>query len=125
MTNRQLQCRLRGYSDRPTIATVTVLHLDPLDRTRRALRHLGICWGGAIVSVFIPVAHFFLVPGCFLAGIVLLVVDLRTPQLVKAALGTCPDCGKEQVLDIPGRWKGGGDIACRYCHRMLRLETET
>jgi hypothetical protein len=124
MTAEQLRCRLRGYSERPASATVLVLRLDTADRTRRALRHLALCWGGAVVSVFIPVAHLFLVPGFFLAGIVLPVRDLRTPELVREARGTCPDCGKGQTLDLAGRWKGGGEVACRYCHRMLRVEPE-
>ena len=122
VTAEHLHCRLRGYSPQPTVATVEVLRLDPMDRARRALRHLGLCWGGAVVSVFIPVAHFFLVPGFFLAGIVFLVMDLRTPQLVQAARGTCPDCGADQPLDIVGRWRGSAEIACRHCHRMLRVE---
>jgi RNA polymerase subunit RPABC4/transcription elongation factor Spt4 len=124
MTAARLRCRLRGYSERPTPATVEVLRLDPADRTRRALRHLAFSWGGAVVSLFIPVAHLLLVPGFFLAGIILLVGDLRTPELVKEARGTCPDCGNEQTLDLAGRWRGGGEVACRYCHRMLRVEPE-
>jgi hypothetical protein len=124
MTTQHLRCRLRGYSERPSIATVQVLRLDPMDRTRRALRHLGLCWGGAVVSVFIPVAHLVLVPGLFLAGIALVVGDLRTPEVVRAAQGTCPDCGTEQSLDIVGRWRGSAEIACRSCHRMLKLEPE-
>lgn len=124
MTSHQLPCRLRGYSEQATSGTVEVLRLDSGDRTRRALRHLALCWGGAVASVFIPVAHLLLVPGFFAAGIVLLAGDLRTSELVKEARGTCPDCGKAQTLDLTGRWKGGGEVACRYCHRMLRLEPE-
>ncbi len=122
VTAQHLRCRLRGYSAQPATATVDVLELDAMDRTRRALRHLALCWGGAVVSVFIPVAHFLLVPGLFLAGLVFLAMDLRTPQVVQAAHGTCPDCGADQALDIVGRWRGSAEIACRHCHRMLRLE---
>ena len=121
MTEQTLQCHLKGYADAPSTASVEVLRLDGADRVRRSLKHLGICWGAAIVSVFIPVAHLFLVPGLFVAGIVLLVRDLRIGQLVRRARGTCPDCGTEQTLDLSGRWRGGAEIACRNCHRMLRL----
>ena len=121
MSGQTLQCHLKGYADAPSTASVEVLRLDGADRVRRSLKHLGICWGAAIVSVFIPVAHLFLVPGLFIAGIVLLVRDLRIGQLVRRARGTCPDCGTEQTLDLSGRWRGGAEIACRNCHRMLRL----
>jgi hypothetical protein len=124
MTSQQLRFHLRGYSDRRTVATIEVLRLDVADRTRRAVRHLALCWGLAVVSVFIPVAHLFLVPGLLLAGMVLVVGDLRASELVKGARGTCPDCGNEQALDLSGRWRGGGEVSCRDCHRMLRLEPE-
>lgn len=121
MTEQTLQCNLKGYADQPSTASVDVLRLDGTDRLRRALKHLGICWGGAVLGVFIPVAHFFLVPGFFIAGIVMVVRDLRIGELVRQARGRCPDCGTEQTLDLTGRWRGDAEIACRNCHRMLRL----
>jgi RNA polymerase subunit RPABC4/transcription elongation factor Spt4 len=121
MTEQTLQCDLKGYADEPSTASVDVVQLDGADRLRRGLKHLGICWGAAVVSVFIPVAHLFLVPGLFIAGIVLLVRDVRIGELVRQARGTCPDCGTEQTLDLTGRWRGGAEIACRNCHRLLRL----
>ncbi len=53
-----------------------------------------------------------------------LVRDLKTDQLVAQARGACPDCGAEQVLDLAGRWRGRAEVACRDCHRMLRVEPE-
>ena len=122
MTEQTLECNLKGYADEPSTASVEVLRLDGPDRVRRSFKHLGMCWGAAVVSIFIPVAHLFLVPGLLIAGIVLLVRDLRIGELVRQARGTCPDCGTEQTLDLTGRWRGGAEIACRHCHRMLRLE---
>src|SRR2546430_12303932 len=57
---------LRGYHGAPTSGTVTIREFNRDERVRRALAGLGKWWGVAIVSVFIPVAHFVLVPS-FLA----------------------------------------------------------
>jgi RNA polymerase subunit RPABC4/transcription elongation factor Spt4 len=122
MTAQTLQCNLKGYADQPSTANVEVLRLDGADRLRRGAGHLAMCWGAAIVSVFIPVAHLFLVPGLFIAGLVLAVRDAIAKEVVKHANGTCPDCGSEQRLELTGRWRGTAEIACRQCHRMLRLE---
>src|SRR5438128_11625865 len=53
---------LSGYHGRPTRGTVTIREFNRQQRTRRALAGLGRWWGVALLSVFIPVAHFILVP---------------------------------------------------------------
>ena len=46
---------------------------------------------------------------------------LSARQVVTAAEGTCPDCGKPQKLDTGGRWQVPRDVACRHCQRALRI----
>ena len=88
---------------------------------RRALAGLGLWWGAALVSVFIPVAHFFLVPGFFLYGLYTFLQRLKTNQLAVAGRGTCPDCGREQELDVAGRWILPRSTSCRFCQRSIRI----
>src|SRR5436189_3490573 len=59
---------LSGYHGRPTRGTVTIREFNRQQRTRRALEGLGKWWGVALLSVFIPVAHFVLVPSFVLYG---------------------------------------------------------
>lgn len=113
--------RLTGYSPSPTTATVQVRSFDRPERVRRAIKGLATFWGAAIGSVFIPVAHFLLVPSFALYGAFTFFERLGTTQIVTAAEGTCPDCGKTQKLDTSGRWKVPRDVACRYCQRALRI----
>jgi hypothetical protein len=61
----------------PTRATITVLPLSIGRRLARALGALLACWAAAAVAVFIPVAHFILVPGLAIGGLVWAAVDLR------------------------------------------------
>lgn len=121
MTERTIDCRLEGFADAPGPARIRVRHLDRAARLGRAARQLGVWWGAAVVSVFIPIAHLFLVPGFTMVGIVALVRTVGADQLVTEARGTCPDCGSEQPLDIGRRWAGGTTINCRHCSRTLRL----
>jgi hypothetical protein len=115
-------CTLAGYHPQATDAVLEVDELTYGRRLGRALKGSGAWLGAAVVCVFIPIAHFVLVPSCLLGAIVVLVARLRTPTLVVRAHGVCPDCGAEQDLDVLGPWRGGvRSLACRACHRGLEL----
>jgi len=114
---------LSGYSGTPTTATVTIQSFDRPERMRRALKGLGKFWAFAVGSVFIPVAHFLLVPAFALFGAYTFFERLGARQVVTTAEGTCPDCGRTQQLETGagGRWRVPRDVACRYCQRSLRI----
>jgi hypothetical protein len=116
-----LTYRLTGYHSSATIATVTIRSFDRRERMRRAIKGLATFWGAAIGSVFIPVAHFLLVPSFALYGAFTFFERLGAKQIVTAAEGTCPDCGKAQTLDTSGRWQVPRNVACRYCQRALLI----
>jgi hypothetical protein len=121
ITRREQRFILTGYSGRSTPGTVTVVAFDRRARIRRALGALGTFWGCALGAVFIPVAHFLLVPGFFGFGIVQCVRRLGTHELGVGARGTCPDCGFEQRLELPSRWAVPQQVTCRRCQRGLTL----
>jgi hypothetical protein len=116
-----LTCQLTGYSPQPTTATVTIRSFDKRERVRRALKALATFWGVALGSVFIPVAHFLLVPAFALYGAFTFFDRLGAKQIVTTAEGTCPDCGRAQKLETSGRWYVPRDVGCRYCQRSLRI----
>jgi hypothetical protein len=109
-----------GYSGR-TVATVMVVSYERAQRVRRSLRGLGTWWGAALVSVLIPIAHFVLVPSFFLYGLYTFARRLTTDHVALAGRGTCPDCGREQALDVTGQWSAPRTTSCRYCQRSLLL----
>ncbi|PYO72323.1 MAG: hypothetical protein DMD64_11515 [Gemmatimonadetes bacterium] len=113
--------QLTGYSPTPSTATVTIRSFDKPERIRRALKGLATFWGAAIGSVFIPVAHFLLVPSFALYGAYTFFERLGAERVVVGAEGTCPDCGKPQKLEAGGRWRVPRNVACRYCQRSLRI----
>lgn len=114
---------LTGYSSTPTTATVTTRSFDPKERVRRAIKGLATFWGVALGCIFIPVAHFALVPGFGLFGVYTFFERLNAPEVVVKAEGVCPDCGTAQELDIHGRWNVPPPraVACRHCQRALRI----
>ncbi|HEY2824984.1 MAG TPA: hypothetical protein VGI83_05515 [Gemmatimonadales bacterium] len=117
------QAELTGYHDATAPATVVVATFDGAARWRRSIRGLLQCWGIAILCIFIPVAHFFLVPGFFIAGVVVFVRRRGQSVVVVSARGRCPDCSTEQAFDAPARWEPEFAVDCRQCHRRLRLTT--
>ena len=123
MSERQQAFVLTGFSGKATRGTVTVTSFDQRARVRRAFKALGTFWACAIGSVFIPVAHFLLVPGFFVFGIVQFFQRLGTPEIGRGATGTCPDCGAEQKLDLPPRWTVPQQVTCKHCQRGLQLTT--
>lgn len=66
------------------------------DRGKRALGRLLACWAAAGVTLFIPLAHFVLVPAFLLAGPALAVVAYRQEFSREKVEGQCPAC-KAQV----------------------------
>ena len=112
---------LTGYHGAPTAAQLLTATFDAGQRMRRAVKGLAGFWGAMLVSVFIPIAHFVLVPSLFGIGIWQFVRRLRLHLLVRGAHGTCPDCGAEQDFELSSGLRFPQGVQCRSCHRGLTL----
>lgn len=80
--------------------TLRVRVFSNRERALRALKMLGIMWGVALATVFIPIAHFVLVPGFFIAGPVAAVLRYRVVESMEAAAGECPTCGRAMTVPL-------------------------
>ena len=58
------------------------------DRIQRALTRLGLLWLLAGVTLFIPIAHFVLVPGFLIAGPVMAWLTYKVSQQREQVSGT-------------------------------------
>ena len=112
---------LTGFTGAVTQGSCTVIQFDRVGRWRRAGVALGKSWAIAAVAIFIPVAHFVLVPGFLAFGLYQFAYRLGTPELACDARGSCPDCGTEQALDVAPRWRMPQPVTCSSCHRGLTL----
>lgn len=89
-----------------------------------ALKLGGLMWGLALVSVFIPVAHFVLVPGFLLAGPVAALLARRRTEVLLGGLVRCPKC--DETYDVGGgalQWPAQGQ--CPACRSVVRLTPVT
>lgn len=114
---------LTGYAAEPGEATLEIEDLDPKRRLARGLRTFALWTFAAVVCVFIPIAHFVLVPFCLIMAFVMLAVRMGQKRMVVKARGRCPDCGTVQDLDLLGPWKGRADLSCASCRRPMRLSS--
>ena len=69
---------------------LTVNVYSNAERVKRAAKILGICWGLAVVTLFIPLAHFILVPSFLLAGPIMAYMKYRVVESVEGAQGLLP-----------------------------------
>ena len=86
-----------------------------------------IVFGGgvlaALVTLPIPLVHFFFPPAALLAGTVVGARRLRQRAVFASARGTCPFCGQEQSLGLSGAaLRLPRNIYCHGRRKELRLD---
>lgn len=96
-------------------------HYGPGERSRRALLRLALLWVLAGVSLFIPLAHFVLVPGFLIAGPVLAVMVYRSERARERVEGRCPACGEEITIKLEARDTLPKWVYCPDCTAALQI----
>jgi hypothetical protein len=121
---RELRGTLTVFGAAPTSVTLTVVAPTPAGRIGRALGVLAACWIAALIAVFIPVAHFVLVPGLAITGVVWATRELRRRVRVLKAVGECPRCRRQQSFVPAG--SAGDQLAfdCPACLTRLLATPE-
>jgi hypothetical protein len=120
-TETEVPASLTAFGHPPRPALAVVVEQASGQRVARTLAGLGMFWGLALGSVFIPVAHFVLVPTFVVAGIVMAVKRAREDRRLLRVRGACPRCGAVQDLQPGGRFVDGRSFDCPKCHGNLTL----
>lgn len=68
-TPTEVPALLSIFGDPPTRAAASIVQLTTIERVGRALTGLGTCWGLAVLAIFIPIAHWVLVPRFWWLGL--------------------------------------------------------
>ena len=123
MIETYTQASLTAFGHPPCWVTAVVIEQTRSQRFGRALASLGICWALALGGLFIPVAHFILVPTFVVAGIVVAIRRAREDRRLLLLHGACPRCGAAQEFKPGGRFATGRSIDCPKCHGTLTLVT--
>lgn len=98
--------------------------LAPSEQKKRALKFSGLSLVLSFVSVFIPIAHFVLVPGFLIGSVVLYFMVSRTKTLVQKSEVHCPHCqqvGENLIdqIDFPKQ------ITCDSCRKNFTVSLKT
>jgi hypothetical protein len=117
----EVPARLAAFGHEPSAATALVLEQPAGARLGRVLAGLGMFWGLALASVFIPVAHFILVPAFLLTGLVVALRRAREDRRLIRLRGACPRCGAAQEFRPGGRFADGRSFDCPTCHGHVTL----
>src|SRR4029453_4784727 len=117
----ELPASIAVFGGAPTPPTAEVLRQRASEGMTRVLSAVGVCWGLAIAAVFMPVAHFFLVPTLLVTGLVLAVLRGREDVRLLGVHGRCPRCGVEQDFPGSGPFQGEQALDCPRCHNRLTL----
>jgi hypothetical protein len=112
---------LSAFGAPPASATATVQNQSPAERFRRTAAGFGLCASLALVSLFIPVAHFVLVPTFVGAAIVVAVSRAREDTRLLRVHGVCPRCATAQDFKGGGRFTLTRYLDCPKCHTNLTL----
>jgi Zinc-ribbon containing domain len=73
-----------------------------------------------IISLFIPMAHFFLVPLGIMITISLCLRTYATKSMIQNGQVQCPSCQK-QVKIMKRKYKLPFKDSCEHCHRELQI----
>ena len=91
------------------------------DRMGKALTVLGMCWGAAGITLFIPIAHFVLVPGFLIAGPVLAMMKYKVDRANDSVDVQCPHCDKTVSIKLDPADKLPLYSYCPDCNTSLHL----
>ena len=116
---------IRLVSNRDERATtqgvIRVQSWSASERSRRAIQIGSLLAGLGLVSVILPILHFFLVPGFLIAAPIAAWSVLRQQSLVLGGEGPCPDCGAPfQIGRNPERFPM--DDVCTACRRRVQVQ---
>jgi len=104
-----------------TSAEMHVMAFTQQEQKMRALKSLMGFWAIAALCILIPIAHFILVPGFFIGGIIVASRRWKTEQEGIDASGPCPECNNKICIkldkntELP-QWKD-----CPECSDPLEL----
>ncbi len=95
------------------------------DRLKRTSRGVAITLGLGVLAVFIPLFHWVLVPIFLVAVPVVGVYMYRTTILVEKAVGECPECRQEVVLELAPQTRIPHWSYCTGCNKPVQLVYHT
>ena len=105
--------------------TLTFATYDKNARLKRAFSIFGLCWLLACISLFIPIAHWFLVPSFLIAGPVMAVGRYKMTSANENVEGKCPVCDNDITIELDASDTLPKWTYCPICNKSIQLIEET
>jgi len=112
---------VRSESGKTSPGVIRIQEWDKKARTQRALRFWLYCWAASLLSIAIPVAHFILVPGLFLAGPAGAWIVSTQSVAILGGESVCPECGAFLPLSSASDSWPINDL-CSACQHRVKIE---
>lgn len=91
------------------------------DRLGRAFGAFAVCLLFAVVAVFIPIAHFVLVPGLIILGLFMFVSRYRAQSAAQNITVTCPVCEQAVTIKLDAEQQPPFYCYCSNCSSNLHV----
>jgi len=103
---------------------VEIHQFDSKDRLMRGLKSGGLFFGLALFSLFIPLAHFVLVPAFLIASFIAFPVAYGAKSKVMGGSSQCPDCQAIfRIEKSADQWPL--EDVCSQCQSHVTIEKVT
>jgi hypothetical protein len=100
---------------------VRVESWDKSERTKRAIKTWAGGWGLAVASVFLPGAHFILVPTFLIATPFVAYFVSKQNSVILGGESVCPYCDKPFKIEKgPQKWPL--EDVCTFCQNHVIIE---
>jgi len=112
---------IKGNESAASVGELFTRSFNARERMARAGKVLGISWALAVVTLFIPIAHFVLVPLFGLGGPIMAVMKYRVDNVAEKAHGVCPECQQTVDIELDPADKLPKWTYCPSCNKPLQL----
>lgn len=112
---------IKGNDSGEAVGELHTSTFSSAERMTRAGKLLGVAWLLALITAFIPIAHFFLVPLFLIAGPVMGFMKYKAETVMEKAHGVCPECSKAVDISLDPADKLPKHTYCPDCNKPLQL----
>jgi hypothetical protein len=120
----QTKIQATANSDHAEYGMADIHTFTPQMILMNSLKKLGMFWGMAVISVFLPVVHFVLVPLFLILGVVFMIRARKYRYEITSGQVPCPRCQKEIVLGKAAFIEFHDEI-CQHCAGVARIRPVT
>jgi hypothetical protein len=99
MANVDVEVLVLADADKHNQTQIIVESFSLSERIKAGFKKGSLFWGATFFSVFVPIAHFVLVPLFLISGFVAFYIHFGHSQVLRAGTIKCPSCKKDFEID--------------------------